>query len=143
MEERNSEVIKKNILTKIRTFLANLFKKNEKKLLNEHVANDMSHFNQSRDDYIDSLKVSVNANTSNKHLVDLEVNEYLTNLPINIYSKIPFDVRQKIAKEAMKYKGDSIEIDVSKELKDLNISDEAKKIILAIYEKYLNNNEKR
>lgn len=66
-----------------------------------------------------------------------EVWYVLKKLPLNIISKIPFEIRNNIAKKADKSMINTDTIDTSVNLKDMNITDEAKKVLLTLYMDYL------
>lgn len=67
--------------------------------------------------------------------------EVLKKLPLNIISKIPFDIRNGIAEKAQKCIIDIGEIDTTVNLKDMKITDEAKDILMSLYIKYLSSSE--
>lgn len=75
-----------------------------------------------------------------KTLNDYACNEVwyiLKKLPLNIISKIPFKIRNTISEKAQKCNTNIGEIDTTVNLKEMNITDEAKDILSCLYIDYL------
>lgn len=66
-----------------------------------------------------------------------EVWYILKKLPLNIISKIPFKIRNNISEKAQKCDRNIEEIDTTVNLKEMNITDEAKDILSWLYIDYL------
>lgn len=70
-----------------------------------------------------------------------EVWYILKKLPLNLVSKIPFDIRNKIAEEAQKSSLILDNIDTSVNLQGMNISQEAKEVLSVLFIDYLSDED--
>ena len=61
----------------------------------------------------------------------------LKKLPLNLISKIPFEIRDNIVNKAERCSKALHEIDITQNLDNMNISNEAKDILLSLYIDYL------
>ena len=65
-----------------------------------------------------------------------EVWTVLSKLPIDIVTKIPFEIRNNIAEQAEKCENEISEINMNVYLSDMNISEESKDMLMALYINY-------
>ena len=65
-----------------------------------------------------------------------EVWHVLSKMPLSVIAKIPFEIRNNISEKAERCESKLQEINLKLPLKDIDISDKAKEILLSIYLDY-------